>query len=277
MIDVGLVGPGRVGRTLAERLPRDRFRLGPVLSRTLTSARRAVREMDIGAVAAGPEDLASCRVVLVSVPDSALDVVGAHLAATQLDWEKKIVLHTSGMWPSAVFARLRKMGAAVGSMHPLYIFQRPLPQLTGVYFTVEGDPVANSMARRMIRAWGGEFQLVKPEDKIHHSVAKSMASDFLTGLVEAAVQQMAAGGFSRKRSFDAVSTVIRAALEDYSLSGRNSRPGPLLNGDAKTVEQQILRLKGVDRRFSVAYLSGLRQTLRTLGRETKEFAFLRER
>jgi predicted short-subunit dehydrogenase-like oxidoreductase (DUF2520 family) len=233
--------------------------------------------MDIGAVAAGPEDLASCRVVLVSVPDSALDAVAAQLAGTRLDWRKKIVLHTSGMWPSAVFARLRKMGAAVGSMHPLYIFQRPLPQLTGVYFTVEGDPMANSMARRMIRAWGGEFQLVKPEHKIHHSIAKSMASDFLTGLVEAAVQQMAAGGFSRKRSFDAVSTVIRAALEDYSLSGRNSRPGPLLNGDARTVEQQILQLKGVDRRFSVAYLSGLRQTLRTLGRETKEFAFLRER
>jgi predicted short-subunit dehydrogenase-like oxidoreductase (DUF2520 family) len=248
-----------------------------VLSRTLTSARRAVREMDIGAVAAGAEDLASCQVVLVSVPDSALGAVAAQLAAARLDWAKKIVLHTSGMWPGAALARLRKKGAAVGSMHPLYIFQRPLPQLAGVYFTVEGDHAANAMARRLIRAWGGEFLLVKPEHKIHHSIAKSMASDFLTGLVEAAVQQMAAGGFSRKRSFDAVSKVIGAALEDYSLSGRNSRPGPLLNGDAKTVEQQIIQLKSVDRSFSVAYLSGVRQTLRTLGRETKEFPFLRDR
>ena len=68
-MEVGLVGPGRVGRALAELLPEESFRLGPVLSSNLTSARRAVRLMRRGSPAAGPEDLAACKVVLIAVPD----------------------------------------------------------------------------------------------------------------------------------------------------------------------------------------------------------------
>ncbi len=276
MIEVGLAGPGRVGRTLAELLPRDRFRLGPVLSRTLTSARRAVREMERGVAVADCEAFAGCKVVLVSVPDAALPVVAKRFAGARLAWGKKAVLHTSGLHAASVFELLRKQGAAAGSMHPLFVFQRPVPSLAGVHFTVEGDPAAAAVARGLIRAWNGEFQLVKPEQKIYHSIARSFLSDFLTGLIEAAVQQMVAGGFSRRRAFHAVSRVLRATLEDYAHSGRSSRPGPLLGGDVVTVRRQIEALQRVDAPLAETYRTFARQTLRTLQNDTDEFAFLNE-
>jgi predicted short-subunit dehydrogenase-like oxidoreductase (DUF2520 family) len=212
----------------------------------------------------------------VSVPDAALPVLVKRLAAARLGWSKKTVLHTSGLYAASVFEPLRKQGAAAGSMHPLFVFQRPVPSLAGVHFTVEGDAAAASVARRLIRAWNGEFQLVKPEQKIYHSIARSLLSDFLTGLLEAAVQQMVAGGFSRKRAFHAVSQVLGAALEDYAHSGRSSRPGPLLSGDVLTVRRQLETLQRMDAGLADTYRKAACQTLRTLQNDADGFAFLRE-
>ena len=115
---IGLVGPGRVGRALAERLPPDLFQLGPVLSRTRTSARRAVRLIGAGAAAGDSEEFHSCNAVLITAPDAALEAVAARLAQVGFSWRKKVVLHTSGTLSSKVLEPLRARGAEVGSMHP---------------------------------------------------------------------------------------------------------------------------------------------------------------
>jgi len=274
--DVGLVGPGRVGRTLAELLPQDRFRLGPVLSRTPTSARRAVREMERGVAVADCEAFADCNVIVVSVPDEELPAVVKRFATARLGGNKKAVLHTSGLHAASVFEPLRKRGAAAGSMHPLFVFQRPVPSLAGVHFTVEGDAAAAAAARRLIRAWNGEFQLVKPNHKIYHSIARSFLSDLLTGLLEAAVQQMVTGGFSRKRAYHAVSQILGVALDDYAHSGRSSRPGPLLSGDVLTIRRQLETLQRTDTALAETYRKAACQTLRTLQNQPDGFAFLRE-
>ena len=270
MTEIGLVGPGRVGRTLVELLPREKFRLGPVLSRSATSSRRAVRELEAGFVAEDAEAFASSKIILFSVTDDALPLVVKQFSATSFSLEHKVVLHTSGVCASAVLQPLQTRGAAVGSMHPLYIFQRPVPSLADVHFTVEGDRQAVVTARRLIRAWGGKFQLVKPEQRIHHSIARSLSSDMLTGLVEIAVQQMVAGGFSRRRGLSALSRVLQAAQEDYARSGRSSRPGPLLSGDLSTVHAQLKALEEADPELAQAYRMASRQTLRTLQKETVE-------
>ncbi len=114
MIEVGLVGPGRVGRALAELLPAESFRLGPVLSSSLTSARRAVRVMRRGSPAAGPEDFATCPVILIAVPDAAVEVTALRLSKTEFSWKKKVVLHSSGIFDRYVLEQLGRRGASVG-------------------------------------------------------------------------------------------------------------------------------------------------------------------
>ena len=262
--EIGLVGPGRVGRALAERLPPDLFRLGPVLSRTRTSARRAVRLIGAGAAAGDAEEFHSCNAVLIAAPDAALEAVAARLAQVGFSWRKKVVLHTSGTLSSKVLEPLRARGAEVGSMHPFYVFQRPVLTFEGVLFTVEGDSAAVNFARRLVRAYGGEFELIKARKKVHHSIAATILSDFSTGLLEAVVQQMVAGGFTRRRGLDAARTLLQAVVEDYERSGRKSRPGPVLRGEREAVRQHLATLDDVDPALGKAYRAAARGALAIL-------------
>ena len=274
MVEVGLIGAGRVGRTLTALLPREQFRLGAVIGRTSTSARRSVREMANGTAAASLEALSSCAVILVTVPDSVLDEVVGKLAGVEFRLAKKVVLQTTRLHDSSRLEALRRRGATVGSLQPLFVFQRPVPSLAGVYCAVEGDPAATRMARRMIRSWDGEFQLVRAEQKIHLGIACSIAGDFLPGLLEMVVQQLALAGFSKKRSLAAISQVLDSALREYARAGRRTRPGPLLQGDHLAVRHYLDKLNEVDPAVADAYRRTARQTLDMLRRKRHDFSFL---
>lgn len=274
MVEVGLIGAGRVGRTLTALLPREQFHLGPVVGRTPTSARRSVREMANGKAAASLEGLSNCAVILVAVPDSVLGEVVTKLAGVEFRLAKKVVLQTTLLHTSSHLEPLRRRGAAVGSLQPLFVFQRPVVSLAGVYCAVEGDPGATRMARRMIRAWGGEFQLVRAEQKIHLGIACSIAADFLPGLLEMVVQQLTLAGFLKKRSLGAISQVLDAAFREFGRAGRRARPGPLLRGDALTVQGYLERLAAADPAAADSYRRLARQTLETLRRKGDAFSFL---
>ena len=179
-------------------------------------------------------------------------------------WRKKIVLHTSGTLPSDVLEPLRALGAEVGSIHPFYVFQRPVLTFEGVLFTVEGDSAAVNFARRLVRAYRGEFELITARKKVHHSIAATILSDFSTGLLEAVVQQMVAGGFTRRRAIDAARTLLQAVVGDYERSGRKSRPGPVLRGDRETVRHHLAALDDVDPALGKAYRVAARGTLEIL-------------
>jgi predicted short-subunit dehydrogenase-like oxidoreductase (DUF2520 family) len=274
VVEVGLIGAGRVGRTLTALLPHEQFQLGPVVGRTPTSARRSVREMAKGKAAASLEDLSSCAVILVTVPDAVLGEVVAKLAGVEFRFAKKVILQTTRMHSSSHLEPLRRRGAAVGSLQPLFVFQRPVPSLAGVYCAVEGDPRATRMARKMIRGWDGEFQLVRADQKLHLGIACSIAGDFLPGLLQMVVQQFALAGFLKKRSLGAISQVLDAAFREFARAGRRARPGPLLREDAVTVRHYLERLTETDPAVADAYRRLARQTLVTLRRKGDEFAFL---
>ena len=274
MTEIGLLGPGRVGRALATLLPVEKYILGPILSLTLTSARRAARLMERGVPTADPKAFASSDVILVTVPDREIVAVADRLARQPFSLTRKVVLHTSGVRDSSDLAALTNRGAAVGSMHPLCVFQRPLLSFAGVHFAVEGDSTAASTARKLIRDLDGEFQLVDAEHKIHHCIAKSVASDLMTGLIEQAVSEMVAGGFSRRRGLQAVIRVLEAATADFGRSSRDSRPGPLLQGDAEGLRRCLEKLARIDPRTTEEYRRAAVHTLRVLRKGGEHYSFL---
>ena len=243
MTEIGLIGPGKVGRALAERLPAELFSLGPVLSGTQTSARRAVRLIGAGAPTTDPDKFRSSKAVLIAVPDTALEAVAQRLARVSFSWRKK---------------PLRVRGAAVGSMHPFYVFQRPVLSFEGVLFTVEGSSRATNLARRIVRAYEGEFELIKAHKKVHHSIAATILSDFLTGLL----------------ALDAANVMLQAVLKDYERSGRKSRPGPLLRGEQETVSRHLTALDDFDPALREAYRRAAQAALAILRRDREAFTQL---
>jgi predicted short-subunit dehydrogenase-like oxidoreductase (DUF2520 family) len=230
--------------------------------------------MGKGIAAANFEALGSCAVILVTVPDLALGEVIGRLAEVKFRFTRKVVLQTTRLHGSADLERLRRLGAAVGSLQPLFVFQRPVPSLAGVHCAVEGDPAATRMARRMIRGWNGEFQLVPAEKKIHLGIACSIAGDFLPALLEMTVQELARAGFLKKRSLGAISPVIEAAFREYARAGRRARPGPLLQHDSLTIRRYLSTLGLVDAASAEAYRRTARLAFEILRRKDDEFSFL---
>ena len=277
MTEIGLIGPGRVGQALATLLPVEKYTVGPILSSTLTSARRATRLMERGVPTADPKAFASSNVILVTVPDREIVAVADRLARQPFSLARKVVLHTSGVRDTADLAALTNRGAAVGSMYPLCIFQRPLLSFAGVHFAVEGDSTATNTARKLIRDLDGEFQLVNAEQKLHHCIAKSIASDLLTGLIEQAVSEMVAGGFSRRRGLQAVSRVLEDATADFGRSSRNSRPGPLLQGDTEGLRNCLEDLARLDPYTAREYRRAAIHTLQVLQKGGEHYSFLNEK
>jgi predicted short-subunit dehydrogenase-like oxidoreductase (DUF2520 family) len=244
------------------------------MARTLTSARRAVRELEIGQPAADWDCFASCQLVLIAVAETGIENVVEKLARAGFSFERKIVLHTSRVRCSSILAPLQRRGAAIGSLLPIYTFQRPVPSLARVHCVVEGDALAVRMARRLVRAWEAEVQLVQAEERIHLAVATSIISDVFTGLLESAVQSTTLGGFSRKRALAALSELIAATVHDYERSGRRSRPGPLLQGDSEIVRSYVRRLEAVNPRAAGFYRRAARLALEAYERTDEGFSFL---
>lgn len=276
LLEVGLVGPGKVGRALAAKLPEQRFHLGPVLSQSLVSARRGVRLMSRGTAADDPRALAVCDVILICAPGTLIVQVAERIAAADFSLAKKVVLHTDQTEPSGVLDALRRRGAAVGSLCPLCLFQRPPVGFDKIHFVIEGDSSAAAMARKIVRSLGGEALLVRPEQKVHHVIAKTVAAEFLTGLMQTAVDQLIAGGFTRKRAVQALTPLVDAALKDYGQSGGKSRPGPLLHLDAENIRKQLDALAATDPEAAREFRCAARHTLRVCGRALEGLPFLEE-
>jgi predicted short-subunit dehydrogenase-like oxidoreductase (DUF2520 family) len=253
-----VAGPGRVGTSLAGWLES----LG---ARRVGMAGR----QGMAGLASGGQDL-----LLIAVSDPALGEVAAVLARRP---QAAVALHTSGCLDASVLAPLREAGSAVGSLHPLKAFPRPLPEpaeAKGVFFAVDGDPPARELAHRLAAAWGGISAEVAPESRaLYHFAATLAAGGAITllalaedlarrlGLPEAAVRgylELCRGAVER-----AIETGDPAAV----------MTGPAARGDRETVVRHLeaLRTLAPDKLPLVVHLA--RETLRQkerLGELTRE-------
>ncbi len=221
MTRLGLIGPGRVGRSLVQALPRERYLLGPVLGKGPSTSRRLVRDLRTGRATTSIKNFEECNLILVATPDSAMPEVASALEGGEFRWKGKCVLHTCRR-PAADLDRLSKLGAAVGGCCPLQSFQRSQGSLQGVHFVLDGDAAAVRAGRAAVRAMGGLSHVFDSGKKLQAATASTIVSDAVSAVIEAGVRQLVAAGFSRRRGVEAISPIVTAMLEDYRRSGGRS-------------------------------------------------------
>lgn len=253
-----LVGPGRVGRSLAGWLEasgaRGIFRVG---------------KRDLASLSTAGQDL-----LLIAVPDPVLQEVAAVLARRP---QATVILHTSGSLDASALDPVRERGSSVGSLHPLKAFPRPLEELEqakGVFFALDGDSPAQVFAQRLVTAWGGTSAEVAPDARaLYHFAATLAAGGVVTllavgedlarrlGLPEAVVHgylELCRGAVAR--AFETGSPVTALT-------------GPAARGDLTTVARHLDSLRQLaPEKLPLAVLLA-RETLRQREREeplTKE-------
>jgi predicted short-subunit dehydrogenase-like oxidoreductase (DUF2520 family) len=263
---VSIVGAGRVGRAMGRRLHELGWHVGGVASRSVSTARAAVRAIGAGQpLDAATHQLMNSRVVLITTPDSAIESVAknlAHLGAKE--WSGKVVLHTSGSLDSNVLRPLANLGAATGSMHPMQTFSNQnVPDLAKCIFGIDGSPAALQVARKMIHQMGGVAVRLSGANKAAYHAAGSFACVYVLALMEAATRLLMTQGFKRRQAMRALLPLTRQTLDNFeSVGSLAAWTGPLSRGDFSTVERHVKALA----EFEPGYL----EAYRTLSRLTAE-------
>jgi predicted short-subunit dehydrogenase-like oxidoreductase (DUF2520 family) len=239
-----LVGPGRVGTSLAFWLTAQGARCATVAARSVVGAQALATAL--GATAAAVDRLASAEVdlLLLAVPDPALAPLAARLALVP---QAPVVLHTSGRHSVEVLGALVAPGRALGSFHPLKAFPRSLPdpaEAHGIFFATDGDAAAQRLARRLGEAFGGEVGEVPAASRLIYHLAATLAAGGVTTLVALAAELA-----ERERLSPAVGRGY-LALAQGALAAAAAAPtipaaitGPVARGDWATFEAEVAALR----------------------------------
>ncbi len=271
---LAIIGAGRVGRALGRRLRELGWKIGAVVTRSETSARRAVRFIGAGKPHAGmTRRILASRVILIATPDDEIAGVAQELA--RIGGEElrgKVVLHTSGALDSRVLDAVKTEGASVGSLHPLQSFSGvAVPSLEGKVFAVEGDMQAVRAARQIARSLHGSPVRIAGDKKVLYHAAAAMAAGHVLAAEEAATQLLVSLGMRRSEAVRALLPLTRQVLDNFERLGpRAAWTGPLSRGDYEVVKAHMEALAESPAEFAGAYESLNRLAARVLARDAAE-------
>ena len=271
---VSIVGAGRVGRSLGRALRERGWRIGAVVTRSMSSARAAVRAIGGGRPLAGvTADVVATRIILIATPDDAIASVAQQLARV---WRGKlrgaIALHTSGALDSSVLSLLARRGAATGSLHPMQTFSgKRVPSLKGIVFAIEGDARARRAGRAIARSLGGVPIEITAANKPAYHAAGVLAAGHALALIESATQILTRVGFPRRRAEQTLLPLMKQMLDNFERIGpRAAWTGPVARGDYAVVAKHMRALKQYSPEFAETYAALARLGARTLSRDPRK-------
>jgi predicted short-subunit dehydrogenase-like oxidoreductase (DUF2520 family) len=281
---IAIIGPGALGSALALALHKAGYPVAAIMARPSSMARahklarrigsravaleapgtlrRAARN-EMSATDTGATDSAApdAGIFWICVPDDAIAGCASALASTmrsgwkwkKADWKRRTVLHSSGALGSSELSTLRRLGASVGSVHPMMTFASSgAHSFSGVPFALEGDRRAVGQARAIARALGGEVLALRPRDKALYHLWGFMSSPLLLTLLFTAEGVGAVAGIPRRRGRSLLAPMLRQTVENYERHGAAaSLTGPLVRGDVETIRKHIRALRRVPQALEV--------------------------
>ena len=258
---IAIVGPGRLGTTLALQLNRAGYTISEIVAQNKAESQRRARSLAKPVTArATPLSRAHLDADLIwfCVPDRAIAAAARELSQA-VRWKGKTALHSSGALASRELDALRKQGAAAASVHPLMTFVRgAAPSLRGVPFAIEGDMAAVRVARRVVQDLGGLAFGIRQRHKPAYHAWGAFTSPLLVALLATAEQVARRSGLTATEARKKMLPILRQTVENYGRLGpAGAFSGPLVRGDVEIVSQHLRVLKAIP---------GAKQVYGSLGR-----------
>lgn len=224
---IAVLGPGRLGRTLAAALEAAGYRVRLASSRVVEEAQDAVDASDVA---------------FLTVPDAAIAGVAA-----VVEWRPgQLVAHCSGARGLEVLTVPEQSGALVGCLHPLQSFPPdPDPaRFSGITCGVEGaspadailDGIAVDLGARTVRLAGVDRAL-------YHAAAVIIANDAVA-LAAAATRAWTLAGLPESAAREALAPLLLGAATSIATHPlAEALTGPIARGDVGTVERHLTALQ----------------------------------
>ena len=209
---VALVCAGPISRSALSRLPTLREHLAWVKSTNLATATRAVNALRRGKAVRTYEELAGADIMMIRVPDEALDTTVAEMASSDLDWSRRFVCLIDDVQDTSALQKLEIRGAQVASIH--LISDAP-PRLI-----IE----ANNDVRRKLQ------RILQRPGMVVGGIGKGRKADYLAGVQRATVDVLALidasarlfqhAGIEKATANSTVAFYVDATLKLYLRAGR---------------------------------------------------------
>jgi Uncharacterized conserved protein len=209
-----------LGRALGER----GVDVAYVAGRQPSRSQAAATFIGPGTVAVEYSELPSyCSRILIAVSDSAIESVAKILAGGGASG--KTVLHTCGAKGADALSVLTERGASCGTLHPLQTIGegQGSEALTGIWFAVSGDARAVDWAAEIVSLLEGHILRIQPDCQPLYHAAASMASNYVTTLLDVAQDLLIAAGVERQDAIRALAPWRAPASKMRSLRGQQRR------------------------------------------------------
>ena len=266
-----------MGTALGLALKRANYRVEIVVTKNRVSARRAatlIGPQTVGLAEAQLDGLSRSQVasfnraslIIIATPDDSIAPLAKRLAtvfrfksiglAPREKSAPSVVLHTSGALPSSVLEPLRKLGFAIGSLHPLLSISDPksgADQFSRAFFLVEGDARAVHLARSMVHNLGGRAFGIPADAKALYHAAALTASPNMIALCDIALEMLSSCGLSRRRARQVLLPLVETTLANLKLQDpKRALTGPFKRGDAATIRKHIAAMRSANLQDALA-------------------------
>ncbi|MFH0846754.1 MAG: DUF2520 domain-containing protein [Chloroflexota bacterium] len=254
MVKLGFIGGGTVGTALAARLSQRSYPVVAVSSRSRSSAERLAKIVPGCKVMPHNQDVAdSSELVFITTPDDVIAQV-----ASSLKWHAgQAVVHCSGALPRDILAPAQKLGANIGSFHPLQTFasiSQAVENLPGSTFAIEAEEPLLGILKELAKALDGHFIELKAKDKVAYHAAAVFTSNYMVTLVKLATDLWQTFGVPVNEATRALMPLLRGTLHNVETIGiPNCLTGPIARGDVGTIKKHLTTLEKVAPEILITY------------------------
>ncbi len=241
---LAFVGSGAAATVLARRAVDVGLSVTAVASRSMASAERLAQRVEARATDLGGAMQSGADAVVFCVPDHALLVVAR--AAAGYAQAGTLAIHTSGALASDVLEPLRSAGLTLLAFHPvqaLTIASDP-SVLIGSAAGLDGGARAVESGQWLAHRLGMVPVVVDPNRKAIYHAALSVASNFTVTLAALAHDLLHHAGVEKPGAV--VAPLLRGTVANLAgLSPEHALTGPIVRGDASTVERHLSTIADV--------------------------------
>lgn len=287
---VAIIGPGRLGQALGRLLAEAGVPVRWIAARRIQAASTAVHFIGAGRpVLVTDEAILEASVILLTTADAAIRPLAKRLStrlpartdARRLEvgrkgdsrlvgrWRGRVVLHTCGSLSSDVLAPLKRLGAAVGSLHPFQTVPNPeagVRNLKDCFWGIEGDAAALRVVRRWVRLLDGKAFTVHAGRKPLYHAAAFLVCPTVVSLMERSAGLLAKSGVPGPISRVMLAAIVAETAKNFAALGPGqSLTGPVARGDWPTVKRHLAALQRYSPEVVSIYTDLVRDMLRVTG------------
>ena len=266
---VSIIGAGRLGLALGTALSQAGYTINLVVARSAAGANEAGALLKTTSEHVGTKGLSkiplrsrelisSSSVLIVATPDDAISSVAKDLAEALRSVRlppgarsprPSSAVHTSGALSSRALQPLQAQGLSIASMHPMISISEKNgagDSLSRAFFSLEGDPAAIRIGKRMVQDLGGRSFVIDARDKPLYHAAAVMASPNLTALFDVALEMLGRCGISARRARQILLPLVISTLDNLvDQDPARALTGTFKRGDIATARKHIKAIDSV--------------------------------